>query len=414
MNNRDTMSKTVTNCQVCNSKNLLPFLFLGYLPPVNKMRKIGEAPQEERAYPAQLLYCQECHLVQLGLIVDATVLFPEEYPYTSSTTKILRDNFADLYQECQPILNLGKDDLVVDVGSNDGNLLSNFQANHRVLGVTPEKIGMLAVERGIPTIQNYFNAEVVEEILRDHGQAKLVTATNVFAHIDDVNNVVENIINLMNPKGVFISESHYLLPFVEDLQFDTVYHEHLRYYSLHSIKYLLEKHGLEIFKAGRIPTHGGSIRVYAARKGEKEIDNSVSTILAEEKNTVLNIEALKKFAFDTEQAKLEIMAFLSDIHKAGKRVFGISAPSRASTLINYAGIDEQLMETVLEINGSYKIGQYVPGTLIPIEDEASLFTEQPDYAFIFSWHIADELIPKLKEKGFQGEFIVPLPSIRVV
>lgn len=408
------MSKTVKKCQVCSSENLTPFLFLGYLPPVNKMRKIGEAPKEESAYPAQLLYCPNCHLVQLGLIVDATILFPEEYPYTSSTTKILRDNFAALYQECQPILNLDSDDLVVDIGSNDGNLLSNFQAKHKVLGITPEKIGQVAIAKGIPTIQNYFQPAVVETILQDYGQAKLVTATNVFAHIDNVNSVVNDIIQLLAPNGVFISESHYLFPLIEDLQFDTIYHEHLRYYSLHSLKFLQEQHGLEIFKAVRIPTHGGSIRVYACRKGERAIDSSVSEILNAEKNTVLNLKPLQKFANEVELAKLEIMAFLSNLHRNGKSIFGISAPSRASTLINYTGIDEQVLKTVLEIKGSYKIGQYVPGTLIPIEDEEKLYLEQPDYAFIFSWHIADELIPKIKGKGFKGEFIVPLPRIRVV
>ena len=414
MSKQDCISKTVTECQVCSSKELIPFLFLGYLPPVNKMRKIGEQPQEEKAYPAQLLYCKKCHLVQLGLIVDARILFPEEYPYTSSTTKVLRDNFYNLYQECSPIIGLGKDDLVVDVGSNDGNLLSNFQENHRILGITPEKIGQIAIERGIPTIQDYFKKEVVDSILEEHGKAKLITATNVFAHIDNVNDVVGNILRLLDQDGVFISESHYLLPLVEDLQFDTVYHEHLRYYSLHSLKYLLENHELEIFKACRIPTHGGSIRVYACRTGARTIDNSVAAILKEEKETVLSLDALHRFAQNAEQAKLDVMSFLGACHRDGKRIFGISAPSRASTLINYTGIDEVVMEAVLEIKGSYKIGQYIPGTLIPIEEESKLFSEQPDYAFIFSWHIADELIPKLRQKGFQGEFVIPLPKLRVV
>ena len=242
-------SVVVEKCQVCDNPELEPILFLGYLPPVNKMHPVGQKPHEQMSYPAQLLYCPKCHLVQLGLIVDPKILFPPEYPYTSSTTKILIDNFAELYKECKTIAKLDKDDLVVDIGSNDGNLLSNFKDNHKVLGITPEEIGKIAIEKGIPTILDYFKKEVVEKIKKEYGKAKIITATNVFAHIENVNEIVELILDLLVEDGVFISESHYLLSLIETLQYDTIYHEHLRYYSLHSIKYLLEKHGLEIIMA---------------------------------------------------------------------------------------------------------------------------------------------------------------------
>ena len=147
--------KVVENCQVCNNPNLEPILFLGYLPPANRVHLIGEKPKEQLSFPAQILYCQKCHLVQLGLVVDPKILFPPEYPYTSSTTKILRDNFAELYLECRGILNLKKDDLIVDIGSNDGNLLGNFRDSHKVLGVTPEEIGKFAIEKGIPTLISF-------------------------------------------------------------------------------------------------------------------------------------------------------------------------------------------------------------------------------------------------------------------
>src|SRR3989344_4972010 len=173
-------SSVVENCQVCNSANLVPFLFLGYLPPVNTMHPVGQSPHEQPSYPAQLLYCENCSLVQLGLIVSPKILFPPEYPYTSSTTKILRENFAELYREAVTIVNLGRTDLVVDIGSNDGNLLSNFKGNHRVLGVTPEQIGKLAIEKGIPTIIDFFRKSVAEDILKKQGNAKIITATNVF------------------------------------------------------------------------------------------------------------------------------------------------------------------------------------------------------------------------------------------
>src|SRR5208283_2912776 len=279
-------SVVVEYCQVCSNDSLEPILFLGYLPPVNRMNPIGEKPREQPSYPAQLLYCPQCHLVQLGLIVDPQVLFPPEYPYTSSTTKILRENFAELYRECKNVIELGTNDLVVDIGSNDGNLLGNFKDHHRVLGITPERIGEIAIARGVPTIIDYFTPKVVETVLARHGHAKIVTATNVFAHIENVNTVVEWIIKLMAQKGLFISESHYLLSLIETLQYDTIYHEHLRFYSLHSLKYLLESQGFEVIHAKQIPPHGGSIRVYAAKKGDYPVRKSVAELLEKEKNIV--------------------------------------------------------------------------------------------------------------------------------
>ena len=406
-------SVIVKHCQICGNDQLEPILFLGYLPPVNKMHVIGEKPTEESSYPAQLLYCPRCHLTQLGLIVDPRILFPPEYPYTSSTTKILRENFAELYKECSSLVDLKPSDLIVDIGSNDGNLLSNFKDNHKVCGVTPEEIGKIAIQRGIPTIIDYFNHNVVKKILSENGQAKIITATNVFAHIEDINEIVKCILSLLSGDGVFISESHYLLPLIETLQYDTIYHEHLRYYSLHSLEYLFKMHGLEIFHAKRIPTHGGSIRVYAARAGKYPVRDTVSKILEEEKPVVLSKENLLKFKEKVVISKLELSSLLKDIKKRGQKIYGISAPSRASTLINYAGIDDGVLDYVVEIKGSHKIGKYMPGTLIPVVDESMLFQEQPEYALLLSWHIADELMPKLKQKGFKGKYIIPLPSPRI-
>ncbi|MCC6275231.1 MAG: methyltransferase domain-containing protein, partial [Leptospiraceae bacterium] len=282
------------------------------------------------------------------------------------------------------------------------------------LGITPEDIGKIAIERGIPTIQDYFGKPVVDKILKENGKAKIITATNVFAHIEQVNDVIKNILELLDENGVFISESHYLYPLIKTLQYDTVYHEHLRYYSLHSLKFLLEQYGLEIFHTKNIPTHGGSIRVYASRKGKFPIKSTVQECLNEEKSSVTDKSNLLKFRDQVVISKLELMALLLDIKKAGKKIYGISAPSRASTLINYVGIDDGILDFVLEIKGSYKIGKYIPGTMIPIEEESILFKNQPDYALLLSWHIAEELIPKLREKGFKGKFIVPLPKPIIV
>ncbi len=406
-------SRVVAQCQLCGSQKLKSVLFLGFLPPVNTMPNVDERPKEQPAYPAELLRCLECELFQLGSVVRAEILFPPSYPYTSGTTKILRDNFAEMYREVMSRYPLSKSDLVVDIGSNDGTLLSNFATGHRALGIEPTNAGKLALDKGIATYLSFFNAEIVQRALDEHGRAKLVTATNVFAHIDDVHAVVENILTLLDPRGIFVSESHYLLSLVETVQYDTIYHEHLRYYSLTALQNLLNDHGLEVVHVKRIPTHGGSIRVYSARKGVFPVRETVLEALAAEARGLSDV-ALQTFKKRVVQSKLDLHALLKDIRAKGQRVFGVGAPSRASTLINYVGLDDGILDCVTEIQGSYKIGKYIPGTLIPVVDEARLYSTQPEYALLLSWHIADELIPKLTQKGFKGDFIVPLPIPRIV
>ena len=407
-------SVVVTHCQVCDSTDLERIVFLGFLPPVNQMRTQGTTPHEQPAYPALLLRCRKCELVQLGLVVDPAILFPPEYPYSSGTTKILRENFAELYVDSQNVKKLAPTDLVVDVGSNDGTLLSNFTA-HRVMGIEPSDMGKLAVSRGIPTHIAYFGPAAAAAVRGEHGPAAIVTATNVFAHIENVHEIVSSIVSMLDDRGVFISESHYLLDLIETLQYDTIYHEHLRYYSLHALKYLLEMHGLEIVRVKRIPTHGGSIRVYAAKPGVFPVDASVGETLGVEKRFgLLTTDVFEAFKQRVTRSKLDIMALLRQLKSEGKRVVGIGAPSRASTLVNYLAIDDGILDAVLEVPGSYKVGKYMPGTLIPVVEESVLFSSQPDYAMLLSWHIADELIPKLKAKGYKGGFIVPLPTARIV
>lgn len=407
-------SLPVLSCQICNNNKLDPILFLGYLPPVNTMPKIGTRPVEEPSYPAQWLFCSKCLLVQLGTIVDPKILFPPEYPYTSSTTKILRDNFAELYHESSRMLNLKKEDLIMDIGSNDGNLLNNFKEKHRVLGITPEEIGKLAIEKGIDTIIDYFSTPVVDRAIKKYGRAKLITATNVFAHMENLPEIMKNIKRFLTSDGVFVSESHYLYSLIKTLQWDTIYHEHMRYYSLHSLKYLLEMYGFEIFHTKKIPSHGGSVRVYAARRGQQKVLPTVKKMLNAEKGVVDSKKALFSFRKKVILSKLQILSLIDQLKAKGKNIYGIGAPSRGSTLVSYCGIDDGMVNCICEVKGSYKIGKYMPGTLIPVVDEARLFKDQPDYAFLFSWHIANELAIKLKQKGFKGKFVVPLPSPRIL
>jgi SAM-dependent methyltransferase len=404
-------SVPVECCQVCGHAPLETVLSLGYMPPVNQMVPISEVPRQQPWFPTTLLRCQNCELVQLGLAVDPVIIFPPEYPYTSGTTKLLRDNFADLQRESAAMFELSDKDLVIDIGSNDGTLLSNFKnGGQRVLGIEPTDVGDIANQRGIPTIKRYFGLDTARQVRREHGPASVVTAANCFAHMEDVHAIVDGIVELLKPDGVFISESHYLIPLLDTLQYDTIYHEHLRYYSLSSLKYLLEMHDLEVFHARPIPSHGGSIRVYAARRGAHPVEASVRHILAEEPRGHAMTKRLAAFRNDVILSKLKLLSMLGALKEKGARIAGISAPSRASTLVNYVGLDEGLIDYVCEITGSLKIGKYMPGTRIPVVDEARLFEEQPDCALILSWHIADELARKLKAKGFRGKLITPLPE----
>jgi hypothetical protein len=406
-------SKTIVRCQISKKKDLSKILSLGYLPPVNDYRPINSINNEEIFFPAELLYSKSSKLVQLSTIVNKEIIFPKEYPYTSSTTKILRVNFKELYEECLKIIGLNKKDLVIDIGSNDGNLLSNFKNNHRVLGVTPELIGKIAIKKGIDTLIKYFDNSTSKLILKKYGKAKLITATNVFAHIDDIHQVIKNIVKILDKDGVFVSESHYFVSLIKTVQYDTIYHEHMRYYSLTSLHYLFKKYGLKIFHAKEIPTHGGSIRVYVSKSNKYRVRSSVKKILSSEKK-YLTFSKFEKFKNDVIKSKISLYALLKKIKSQNKLVFGVGAPSRAATLVNYVGLNEDIIKYILEIKGSYKIGKYMPGTNIPIIDENFIKKEKPDYLLLLSWHISKSLIKNFKKKGFKGKFILPLPVPRIV
>jgi hypothetical protein len=407
-------SRIIDSCQICSSAGLRPILFLGYLPPVNEMIPIGAAIAERPSFPTQLFFCAKCSLVQLSCAVNKEILFPPSYPYTSGVTKILHDNFQELYQESTGIVDYRDNPRVIDVGSNDGTLLGKFQAGGlNVMGIEPTDTYRFAIEKGIPTRNAFFTKDTAESVRKEFGSARVVTATNVFAHIDHVHDVVEGIKFLLDEKGVFISENHYLGSLVDTLQFDAIYHEHLRYYSVTSLRNLFASHGIEIFHVKKIPTHGGSIRVYSAEKGRYPVRASVGEILVQEEKTCAQEKPLHEFARRVFLAKLQINSLMCSIKEKDEKIYGVGAPSRSSTLINYVGLDEQGLDAVVEVKNSLKVGKYMPGTLIPVIEESALFEQQPEYAMLLSWHIAEELIPKLRAKGFKGKFIVPLPTPRI-
>lgn len=404
-------SKYIKFCQSCESKSLKIFYTFGNFPPVNNYHFNNKLSNIEY-YSADLIMCKKCKLMQLGTVVDKEILFPKTYPYTSSTTKILRKNFFDLAKQVQnkKILT-NKKDLILDIGSNDGNLLSNFK-KYRVLGVTPEEIGKLAIKKGIPTLLRYFDQKTSRLILGKYGKCKLVTATNVFAHIENLNELLKNITKILDQDGVFINESHYLGALVKTNQYDTVYHEHLRYYSLTSLQFILKKHGYNVFDCKKISSHGGSIRVYASKSKKFRISVNVKKLITEEKRS-LSEKNLSNFKKKILMSKLNLNKLLSTIKSKNKRISGVSAPSRASTLINYVGLDSNIIDCIFEIAGSYKIGNFMPGTKIKIVNESEIKKYKPDYLLIFSWHIKDELKKIFRKKGYKGKFIIPLPQPKI-
>lgn len=411
------MSK-ITKCQICYN-DLYVFFNVGYLPPVNTMVPVGSRLDESIVYPAELLHCSHCRLVQLGYEAKQDIVFPPTYSYTSGTTKLLRDNFYELCQEAMNAEIIKPKEIILDIGSNDGTLLKNFKdAGCYVYGVEPTNACYLASEAGIPTFNTFFDSKFVKTFLDANGgiKAQLITACNVFAHIPSIHEVIDNILSILKPGGVFVCENHYFPSLLSTLQYDTIYHEHLRYYSLSSLQYLFSYHGMEIIKAKKIPTHGGSIRVYVMRKDEvnKSFPKDDIYKILEEEKTHDTLNSLEEFNNKVSKSKLELLSLINSCKQNNSKICAIGCPSRAVTFIHYVGLDESILEYVCEIKGSKKIDHFVPGTLIPIVDEDVMYMDNPEYALLLSWHLADELIPKIKAKGYQGKFIVPLPTPRVI
>lgn len=394
----------ITACQSCGAGGLHTILKLGFLPLVNDAVPAG-SQNVSPFYPANLLRCQKCSLVQLGCVVNSRELFPPSYPYRSQTTKLLRDDFAALAEAAQSRFGLKPPGFVIDIGGNDGSLLTPFvESGFHVLNVEPTDAAVDSNARGVEAIKEYFSSNLVGSI-GEH-RAALITATNVLAHVEDVHDFLSGVVRLLAPGGLFVSESHYWPELVRRRQWDTIYHEHLRYYSIESLRRLLKAHGLGIVEVERIPTHGGSIRIWA-KLGEGDAD--LSKLLKQELMWT-SAEAVDEFCEEVSQGAVALNKLLTMIHRTGKTVFGIGAPSRATTLVNIAGLHTELLSKVVEVKGSAKLGLYVPGTEIPIVEEGALYQEQPDFALLLSWHISDELIPKLRQKGFRGKFITPLPQ----
>lgn len=398
-------------CFVCRSEDIITVLDLGHQPPSDAFLREADLSQPELTYPLKFCFCRSCGLAQLSYAVDPEKLF-RDYVYNTATNNALKANFKNLVDLLVERFNLKKGDLALDVGSNDGTLLSYYLPRGiRILGIDPSSAASLALAQSIPTLVDFFSRDLAKKVRAEHGQAKIITATNVFAHVDRLDDFMSGIKELLAPYGVFVSESGYLADLIEKLQWDSIYHEHLRYYSLKPLTILFDKFGMEVFDAERIPSHGGSIRVFAANKGDYEIQPGVKNLLdLEEKSGLYKEATFINFADRVCKNKLEIQKFIIEQKLAGKRIAGIGAPAKGNTLLNYCGLRPDAIDYLAE-KSELKIGLFSPGMHIPVVDEARLFEEGPDYALLLSWNLADELIPKIKNKGFKGKFIIPTPNL---
>ncbi|MDP2598710.1 MAG: class I SAM-dependent methyltransferase [Candidatus Liptonbacteria bacterium] len=405
----------VTECQVCKGKRLKLYLPLGHHPvPQEYLTKKGLL-EMEATYPLNLVYCEGCGLVQVDYIVPPELVFPPHYPYRTGLTNMLVRNFQNLADTLEKEGYVKKDGLAVDIGSNDGTLLKPFKAKGmRVVGIEPTGAADVANKNRIPTLKSFLNKETVAKIVKKHGSADIVTATNVFAHINDVDSLLRNIKNLLSKDGIFVSESQYLMDIMKKLEFDTVYHEHLRFYALGPLKRLLEKGGFSIVDAEHITAAGGSIRVYA-KKGKCQMSARAKALMAaEEKAGLYDFSTYQKFAERIMKAKQELLSLLLDLKKNGATIAGLTSSCRSNTLLRYTNITDDILEYTGERRGSPKIGMYTPGTHIPVVDEGRIIKEQPEYLLILSWHIGEELAKIMRKIGYKGKFIIPLPTPRVI
>jgi len=450
-------------CRYCDTKLDEPFLDLGLSPLANNLPKADEQDAEEFKCPLALTKCPKCHLVQLSHVVPADLMFAH-YLYVSSTTKTFQIHFAEYAKDLKTrllgisnksvIANPAKaqvkqslssgllrrpakdgtsrnDDqevsiggpgltqpLAVDIGSNDGLLLSCYQKEGmRAVGIEPAKnLADVANQNGFTTINQYFGENAVKEIIQKHGHADIISANNVFAHIDDVQSVLKNVNTLLDEDGIFVIEFPYLLTMFEKMFFDMIYHEHLSYIAITPLDYFAKRFGLEIFDIKEVPSHGGSLRVFIKKKtGAFPVSKTVGKYLENEVGKGTNSEqAYLAFAGRVRKVKAEILRCIQKIKSEGKSIAGYGAPAKATTIVNYCSLDTSQIDYVVDDN-PLKQNRLVPGTRIPIVSSDHLNQKPPDYLLIFAWNFAKEILAKLaplKQKNIK--FIVPLPKPEIV
>jgi SAM-dependent methyltransferase len=413
----DVQAGKLDHCQVCGSNDLELILDLGHQPLCDSLLDKSGLNQPETHYPLRLFRCLRCSLAQLDYVVDGSVVYYPGYPYRSGITRELAAYQRAFANEAVKKINPERGSLCVDIGSNDGTLLTGFRDNGmRVLGIEPTDIAMIAgKENGIETIQAFFTEDLAASITSEYGHAGIITATNVFAHMASLGEVIRGILRLLDNRGIFITESHYLLDVLQRTQYDTIYHEHIRTYSLKSLIALFRYYELEIFDVQRTSRYGGNIRAYICRRGKFPVHENVKLLLEEEQAGGLYASPLyRTFRDRVYKSRDELMDIALKSKKDGLCFVGNSCPGRCSTLLNFCGIGPCLMPYIAEQSTSLKLGRYLPGLHIPVVDNSILFTEQPDLVVLLAWHYAEPISGQLRERGLNSTFIVPLPEVRMI
>ena len=408
----EEIGSELTTCQICNSDKLHKFLSLGHHPNPDGFLSKEQLKEPEVYYPLDVYFCEDCKLVQIGYAPNPSTLFTEDFIYTTGSSKELVDNFRSLSENIVKRFSPSSEDLVIDIGSNDGTLLENFiPYKINVLGVDASKAADVAISKNIPTSKCFFNKNTANKILNEKGKAKILIATNVFAHVKELDSFMEGINLLLDYGGVFIQESGYIKTLIEFTQYDSIYSEHLRYYSLKPLINLFDRFGMDVFDVEKITTHGGSIRTYACKKGTFSISENVQKVLKEEEEFGLySRELFDGFGAKVEKNRKELRKILFNLKFRGKRIVGIGAPAKGNTLLNFCKIGGETIDFLLE-RGSLKIGMYSPGMHIPVVEENILFENNPpDAALLLIWNLEKIVVPKLRSKGFKGEIIVPVPE----
>ena len=417
MNARDAKTGLINHCQICNSKSLLEVINLGFSGLCDSLLSQQQLNKVEKIYPLNLQRCKKCQLLQLNYVVDNKEVFHLDYPYKSGITKPLKKLLHSTGQYCKGNFNFSKKPLVIDIGSNDGTLLEGFKKlDFNVLGVEPTNISKIANKKGIKTIQRFFDLETAKFIKKKYGLAEVITGTNIFAHVNKLDTFMKGVKVLLNYKnGIFVTESHYAVNIIDQLQFDSIYHEHLRFFLLKPLIKLMKMYGLKVIDANRISNYGGSIRITASLNQKLPITKNISKILDYEKNKgFYSNKKYQNFSKKVKKIRNELSSILWSLKLKNKRIVGAGCPGRSITLLAYCNITDQIIDYIAEQSSSLKLNLFTPSTHIKILDEKNLIKNPPDYVLILSWHYGKSVMRNLRKKGYKGKFIVPLPTPKII
>ena len=405
-----------STCRLCGSGDLELVFALVPTPPANAFVPAERKHEVQARFPLDVFFCRACTHVQLLDVVDPSILF-ENYVYVSGTSPVFVRHFQEYAEAMLRRLGSARDKLIVDIGSNDGTLLRFFAtAGWRVLGIDPAReIAGAATALGIETLPEFLTPALANRIVLERGQASIVTANNVFAHVDDLGAVVDCVRAMLEPDGLFAFEVSYLVDVVEKALFDTIYHEHLDYHAVRPLVGFLARHGMQLIAAERVPSHGGSLRGIAqVASGRRPVEASVAAALALEAGMRLEqAETYREFSRRVDAVGRELKTLLTRLKSEGKRIAGFGAPAKATTLMYQFGIGPELVDFVVD-DSPLKQGLFTPGMHIPVVSSAALAEHKPDYVVVLAWNFASPIIAKndaFRKAG--GRFIVPLPTVEV-